>query len=608
MPYIPPPTFPLTSDVSAGSHKIGNLADPSSAQDAVTKAYGDANYGGGGGGSGVLLAVNVGGSSNVTTSSTSLVDLSTDAVTFTVPASGNVVIELSGIVQPDTSHTPGTQYSWGLREATTNLRATIVATQSGAGTEYSFITLRYYFTGLTPGASLTYKWAHKVSAGTGQTIGGTGTSGEERIMTVYDTGAGGGAGTGLSDPTTTRGDLLARDSTVVTRLGIGAAGKFLRSDGTDPSWQSIAESDVTNLTTDLAAKLADPMTTRGDVIVRNASNVTARLGIGAAGKILSSDGTDASWGNGPLTTQDDLIVGGASGLPTRLAKGADGQVLTVDPVTHHLVWANAASGFTNPMTTKGDVIVGDTGGTAIRKAVGTDGQVLTADAASTGGIKWAAGGGGGGAAADTGGTYFRHPLDRASLDGTYGDEFDGAALNGRWTRSTQTSGEETYQQGPRASALRVAYSTGAASRYIYQTAPNGTNETWETSLTVWQPTTTGQMFALLMLDTSGNGVAAMLYDNTTGLYLANVASHAYTSLLTTVAYPVAEHRVGHRYWLRLRKASGVYSASYSFDGENYSPEATGTPTAFTPARVGIGRIFGTQSGDTADWHWFDKTA
>ncbi len=144
--------------------------------------------------------------------------------------------------------------------------------------------------------------------------------------------------------------------------------------------------------------LTDPMTTRGDIIVRNASNVTARLAIGAAGKILSSDGTDVSWGNGPMTTQDDIIIGGASGIPTRLAKGSDSMVLTVDPTTHHLVWATPSSGFSNPMTTKGDLIVGDTGGSAIRKGVGSDGQVLTADAASTGGLKWdtPSGGGGGG--------------------------------------------------------------------------------------------------------------------------------------------------------------------------------------------------------------------
>jgi len=41
--------------------------------------------------------------------------------------------------------------------------------------------------------------------------------------------------------------------------------------------------------------LTDPMTTRGDIIVRNASNVTARLGRGSATHVLTSDGTDIGW-------------------------------------------------------------------------------------------------------------------------------------------------------------------------------------------------------------------------------------------------------------------------------------------------------------------------
>lgn len=44
----------------------------------------------------------------------------------------------------------------------------------------------------------------------------------------------------------------------------------------------------------------DPMTTRGDVVVRNASNVTARLAVGGAGMVLKSDGTDPSWNYQPL--------------------------------------------------------------------------------------------------------------------------------------------------------------------------------------------------------------------------------------------------------------------------------------------------------------------
>lgn len=37
------------------------------------------------------------------------------------------------------------------------------------------------------------------------------------------------------------------------------------------------------------------LTTRGDILVRNASNVTARLAVGSSGYILTSDGTDVSW-------------------------------------------------------------------------------------------------------------------------------------------------------------------------------------------------------------------------------------------------------------------------------------------------------------------------
>jgi hypothetical protein len=44
------------------------------------------------------------------------------------------------------------------------------------------------------------------------------------------------------------------------------------------------------------APLTDPMTTRGDLLGRNSSNVTARLAVGAANYALVSDGTDFAWG------------------------------------------------------------------------------------------------------------------------------------------------------------------------------------------------------------------------------------------------------------------------------------------------------------------------
>ena len=44
------------------------------------------------------------------------------------------------------------------------------------------------------------------------------------------------------DKLTTRGDLLTRDASAYTRIPIGSSGKILTSDGTDASWQSPAAS------------------------------------------------------------------------------------------------------------------------------------------------------------------------------------------------------------------------------------------------------------------------------------------------------------------------------------------------------------------------------
>jgi hypothetical protein len=114
-----------------------------------------------------------------------------------------------------------------------------------------------------------------------------------------------------------------------------------------------------------------------------------------------------AWGSGtsligpmtnPMTTLDDIIVGGTvtGGIaaPARLGKGTDGQVLTVDPATHHLLWATPGGGSV-PVTTKGDLFGYSTA--AARVPIGADTQVLTADSTQALGLKWAAGGGGGGA-------------------------------------------------------------------------------------------------------------------------------------------------------------------------------------------------------------------
>jgi hypothetical protein len=45
-------------------------------------------------------------------------------------------------------------------------------------------------------------------------------------------------------PTTTRGDLIVRGASADQRLAIGAAGRYARSDGTDPAWSQLLSSDL----------------------------------------------------------------------------------------------------------------------------------------------------------------------------------------------------------------------------------------------------------------------------------------------------------------------------------------------------------------------------
>lgn len=84
-------------------------------------------------------------------------------------------------------------------------------------------------TALLTAASLTLGWTGQLAI----TRGGTG---QATAQAAFDALA----------PTTTRGDLIVRDATTNTRLGAGitSTNKFLRSDGTDPSWQLLVAGDL----------------------------------------------------------------------------------------------------------------------------------------------------------------------------------------------------------------------------------------------------------------------------------------------------------------------------------------------------------------------------
>lgn len=114
---------------------------------------------------------------------------------------------------------------------------------------------------------------------------------------------------GISNP----GDITAVNAgTALT--GGGTSGDVTLN--VDETALTIAQSQVTNLTTDLAGKQDDVITTRGDLVVGNSSGNPARLGRGTADQVLTSNGTDLVWadagGGGSITQLATTSLSGAS--------------------------------------------------------------------------------------------------------------------------------------------------------------------------------------------------------------------------------------------------------------------------------------------------------
>lgn len=143
----------------------------------------------------------------------------------------------------------------------------------------------------------------------------------------------------------------------------------------------IAESQVTNLVSDLAAKQSTALT-NSHILVGNGSNLATDVAMSGDVTIantgattLASVGTAGTYVKVTTDAKGRVISGSAS--PQAIADGGTGQVT-----------ATAAFNALSPLTTKGDLLVYST--TNTREPVGTDGQILIADSTQTTGIKWSA--------------------------------------------------------------------------------------------------------------------------------------------------------------------------------------------------------------------------
>lgn len=183
-------------------------------------------------------------------------------------------------------------------------------------------------------------WAVNVSSGLLQKAGGVFTLTAEVDF---------GATYGIALPYIKSQDA-APAATGVLRLGNNEAIK----------WRNAADSDEYQLRVDTGDDLEyrginlQPLTTRGDVIIRDASGNNVRLGIGGSGEVLKSDGTDVSWG--ALAGTGDVVGPGSA---------TDNAIPRYDSTTGKLLQGSGvviddSDGVTGvgDLTTSGDVTTG----------------------------------------------------------------------------------------------------------------------------------------------------------------------------------------------------------------------------------------------------------
>lgn len=129
-----------------------------------------------------LVSYEPGTAQNKTTTSTSLVAVDTTNLraTFTVPASGNVLVRLTARGSNSTS---GANVYWGLLEGASQRGKVQFVTDSTASLR---LPASIRVTGLTPGATVSLDWAWAVAAGTGNlNIDASGITSGPAVMEVW---------------------------------------------------------------------------------------------------------------------------------------------------------------------------------------------------------------------------------------------------------------------------------------------------------------------------------------------------------------------------------------------------------------------------------------
>lgn len=177
--------------------------------------------------------------------------------------------------------------------------------------------------------------------------------------------------------TVARGALITGQGASPTwsKLDLGSSATFLRSDGTDALWSAIAQSDVTNLVTDLAGKqpldadltaLAGLAATPGFLSRTGAGAFSVRTFQAGSSKLSITNPTGSGGDPSFDVVESNLTLDNLGGI-LGIAKGGTGQTT-----------ANAAFSALSPVTSRGDLIYRDAT-TNARLPIGSASQFMGTD-------------------------------------------------------------------------------------------------------------------------------------------------------------------------------------------------------------------------------------
>lgn len=188
--------------------------------------------------------------------------------------------------------------------------------------------------------------------------------------------------------------------------------------------------------------------------------------------------------------------------------------------------------------------------------------------------------GGGGGIART------YPLDSYALDGTYGDDFDGASLNARWTRRNFTGGNETYQYGLGATCMRITMTGRTSGDGYFQAVPVGD---WTFIMSSFIHVATMPFWSICAIDSSGNGIGTFAAGSPNVIGLGTITTYTsyggtFSSQSTPAVTPLQATTA--KYWQKLRKSGTTYYHAYGLSGEAWSEEISLTSAA-TLDRIGM---------------------